>query len=99
MWLRRLVSDIRGKSVLDKPLSLLSDNAGAIALTKNEVVNRRNKHIDLAYHFVRDAVRRGIVNITYLPTTEMTADTLTKPLGRILLEKFVRYMGLVSQGE
>ena len=99
MWLRRLVSDIRGKSVLENPLSLLSDNAGAIALTKNEVVNRRNKHIDLAYHFVRDAVRRGIVNITYLPTTEMTADILTKPLGRILLEKFVEHMGLVKQGE
>ena len=99
IWLRRLVSDILGPQVLNKPMVVWSDNNGAISLTTNEALNRRNKHIDLAYHFVRDAVRRGVVKIVYLPTTEMAADILTKPVGRIVLERLIPYMGLVNQGE
>jgi hypothetical protein len=36
--------------------------------------------------------------ITYIPTLEMVADGLTKPLERIKFEEFKRMMGLVSGG-
>ena len=40
----------------------------------------RTKHIQLRYHFVRDAVIDRIVNIVYCPTKDMVADFLTKIL-------------------
>ena len=99
IWLRRLVGDILGPRITENPLVVWSDNNGAISLTTNEALNRRNKHIDIAYHFVRDAVRRGVVKIVYLPTTEMAADILTKPVGRVILDRLRSSLGLVNQGE
>ncbi|CDF39896.1 unnamed protein product [Chondrus crispus] len=52
------------------------------------------RHIDIMYHFVRDAVQRKLVTLYHCPTTEMPADMLTKPLGRVLFEKFVGTVGL-----
>ena len=106
IWLRRLANDVlrcaptQGIMIKSKdPTPLKSDNQGAIALAQNESINRRNKHIDIAYHFVRDAVKRGEVVLEYVPTTAMVADVFTKPLGRVLFEKFCLGIGLSSKGE
>lgn len=56
-------------------------------LAANESINRRNKHIDITYHYVRDVTNNGEAILGYVPTTEMVADTLNKPLGRIKSEK------------
>ncbi len=77
----------------DPTLPLACDNDGTIAFSQNQTINRRNKHIDIAYHFVRDAIRREIVKLEPRASTEMTADILTKPLGRVLFQKFVGYLG------
>ncbi|CZS94184.1 uncharacterized protein RAG0_04240 [Rhynchosporium agropyri] len=74
------------------------DNQGAIALTKNAYLNERSKHIDIAYHFVRDLAERGRLKVDYIPTDEMVADGMTKPLDRVAFEKFKRQMGLVEEG-
>lgn len=55
-------------------------------------MNRRNKHIDIAFLFLRVAVRRDIVCLNHCPSEEMIADILTKPLGRVLLEKPMQSM-------
>ena len=46
----------------------------------NPVHHEANKHCDLADHFAREQVERGIITISHVPTTEMLADLLTKPL-------------------
>ena len=78
----------------DPTLPLACDNDGTIAFSHNQSINRRNKHIDIAYHFVRDAIRPEVVNLKQCATSEMTADIFTKPLGRVLFQKFVGYLGL-----
>ena len=70
------------------------DNAGTISFTQNESINRRNKHVNVKYYYVRDAIKRGIVSLTHCPTTSMPADILAKALGRILFQKFVELLGL-----
>ena len=42
------------------------------------------KHIALRYDFVREQVCLNTIRIEHLHTTKMTADTLTKPLGKFL---------------
>ena len=63
-----------------EPTVIFEDNQGAIAIAKNPVSHSRTKHIDIKYHYVREAVQSGIVNLKYCPTEEMIADILTKPL-------------------
>ena len=48
-WLKSFVSEIRGGG--EKPLTILCDNQGAIALAKDNKFHARTKHIDLQYHF------------------------------------------------
>jgi len=87
-WVRTLLSELsysNGKS--DESTELSSDNQGAIALAKNPVSHSRVKHIDLGYHFILEAIQNRIIWVQYIPTTEITADSLTKALGREKHEK------------
>ena len=79
-WLRQFLTEL-GHSV-DSAMVLKSDNQGAIALAKNLVSHSRAKHIDLRHHFIRDAIKDKIIWLEYIPTAKITADSLTKALGR-----------------
>ena len=74
---------------------LHSDNQSAIALAKNPMSHARAKHIDIHHHFIRDAIQDKIIWVQYIPTSEMTADSLTKALGREKHEKCTACMGMV----
>ena len=92
-WVRTLLAEwsySNGKL----PTDLFSDNQGAIALTKNPVSHSRAKHIDIRHHFVREAIQDQIIWVQYIPTAEMTADSLTKALGREKHEKCTARMGM-----
>ena len=95
IWLRRLVSNLDLTPALGKePITIMVDNQGAIDLAKNGSVNRRTKHIDVRYHFCRQAVEDKLVTLKYCPTNVMGADVLTKPLGRLKLEELINLFGL-----
>jgi hypothetical protein len=59
------------------------DNMSAIALCKNPVFHDRSKHIDTKYHYIRENVESGKIELEHVSTTDQLADLLTKPLGRI----------------
>src|SRR5579859_7266253 len=67
-----------------------------LALAKNPVAHARAKHIDLRHHFVREAIQDKIIWVQYIPTTEMTADSLTKALRRKKHEKCTARMGMTT---
>ena len=61
-------------------MQIYRDNTGSQNLVKNARINNRSKHIDVAYHNTRDLVKRGRLIVSYVPTADMIADGLTKPL-------------------
>lgn len=63
-------------------VQLFNDNQSAKLLSENNVFHAKSKHIDLKYHFIRDAIKNKSLNLKYLPTEKMVADILTKPLGK-----------------
>jgi hypothetical protein len=64
------------------------DNMSTIALVKNGKSNsNRTRHIAVRFFFVADRVKSKEINIEYMPTGEMLADILTKPLQGALFKK------------
>jgi hypothetical protein len=94
IWLRSFISEIQGKT--KGPLTISCDNQGAIALAKDNKFHGRTKHIDLRYHFIREAVEDGKINVKYVPTDDNVSDIFTKPLPRPKFQRFVELLGLRS---
>ena len=59
---------------------LYSDNQPAIELANNPEHYSKTKHIDIQYHFVREKILEGIIDLNYIPTKEQKADIFTKAL-------------------
>ena len=56
--------------------------------------------MDLADHYVREQVERGTITVTFLATSEMIADIMTKALGETLFSKFATaIVGCTSKGD
>ena len=92
VWLRRLFDDLQAN--LKEPTVVMEDNQGAIAMAKNPVSHHRTKHIDIRYHYVREAVQEGVINLHYCPSEKMVADILTKSLPHGRFETLCLLMGL-----
>jgi hypothetical protein len=72
-----------------------SKNGQATILnSKNPQHHNRNKHIDVRYHFIRKCSQDGLIELAYIPTTEMVADILTKALPQHKYEKHMVGMGM-----
>ena len=96
-WIRTLLAELGySNGNTNVPTDLFSDNQSTIALAKNPVAHARAKHIDLRHHFVWEAIQDKIIWVQYIPTTEMTADSLTKALGREKHEKCAARMGMTT---
>lgn len=70
------------------------DNVSAIFMTEDPLSAKRTKHIDVAYHFVREKVKYGWVKMKSIRGTENPSDIFTKPLGRQLFAKHRDALGV-----
>ena len=64
LWVKSLMSEL---SIELSPIPLFGDNQGAIFLASNPVQEKRIKHIDLHYHFIRDVVHNKQVVLRSSP--------------------------------
>jgi hypothetical protein len=94
IWLRSLFGEMT--KPLETPTPIFCDNQGAKSLAKDNTNHAGTKHIDVQYHFVREAVEANKITIIYTPTDDMLADIFTKPLARPKLDKFCHMLGLRS---
>lgn len=94
VWLRKLLEDF-GEPQLE-PVEISEDNQSCIKFVESERVSRRSKHIETREAYVKELCDQRVLKLVYRPTEEMVADALTKPLGRIKLQKFSSMLGLVA---
>jgi hypothetical protein len=63
------------------PSVLYQDNTSAMALAqKGYSSSEKTRHVNIRFFFVKDTIESGEVKIEYMPTDELLADILTKPL-------------------
>jgi hypothetical protein len=60
--------------------TVFEDNQGAMTLATAPKITPRTKHIGVKYHFFREHIRNGDIELKYVPTAEQQADILTKGL-------------------
>ena len=48
-WMQKLLNDLHARV---RPVKIMEDNQGAIAIAKNPVTHARTKHIDIRFHYV-----------------------------------------------
>lgn len=92
LWICGFLKEIGWPQV--EPMNLNCDNQGAIALAKDNKFHARTKHINIYYHFVREAVDNDKISVNYISSDENVADIFTKALLRAKFSCFVERLGL-----
>jgi len=80
IYTRRLLTHMGGGDYANDPTCITCDNQSAIRFSKESVYHQRSKHVDIRFHFTREAQEAKEVIMQYIPTEENPADMLTKPL-------------------
>nr|GEY62724.1 retrotransposon protein, putative, unclassified [Tanacetum cinerariifolium] len=56
----------------------------------------RSKHIDIIYHFIKEHVDNGVIELYFVNTEYQLADIFTKALGREKIKFLINKLGMRS---
>lgn len=93
LWMKNQLADY-GMSYSKVPI--FCDNTSAIAISQNPVLHSRTKHIDIRYHFIRDHVMKGDIELHFISTDEQLADIFTKPLDETRFKYLISMLGMLN---
>nr|GEW23164.1 Gag-Pol polyprotein [Tanacetum cinerariifolium] len=93
LWMRSQLTDYGFQF---NKIPLYCDNKSAIALCCNNVQHSRTKHIDVRYHFIKEQVENGIVELYFVRTKYQLADIFTKHLPRERFNFLIEKLGMRS---
>ncbi|GKA86863.1 hypothetical protein Tco_0808574 [Tanacetum coccineum] len=75
-------------------IPMYCDSKAAIAILCNPVQHSRTKHIDVRYHFIKEQVEKGIVELFFVGTEYQLADLFTKALSEDRFKYLIRRLGM-----
>lgn len=93
LWMRNQLRDYNQRYT---SVPILCDNSSAITIANNPVLHSRSKHIDIRYHFIRDHVSKGDVELHFIPTDLQLADLFTKPLDEARFKFLIGELGMLT---
>nr|GEZ34759.1 retrovirus-related Pol polyprotein from transposon TNT 1-94 [Tanacetum cinerariifolium] len=73
------------------------DSESEIAISCNPVQHTRTKHIDVRYHFIKDHVEKGTIELYFVGTEYQLADLFTKALLEARFKFLVEKLGMMSR--
>ena len=77
-------------------IHMFYDNTSAIKIAENPVQHSKTKHIDVRYHFIREHVENGSVELHFVLTDKQIADLLTKALNESTFTNMVGELGMLN---
>ncbi|GJU56179.1 hypothetical protein Tco_1229893 [Tanacetum coccineum] len=87
MWIRTQLKDYGFNY---NKIPLYCDSQSAIAISCNPVQHSRTKHIHTRYHFIKEQVKNGIIELFFVRTEYQLADMFTKALPEDRFQYLVR---------
>lgn len=94
VWLGRLLGDLLSQE--PEKVALKVDKKLSIALCQNPIHHDQSKHIDVKYHYIKECVETGKVEVDYVCTEDQLVDILTKSLGRVKFLEMRRKIGVIA---
>nr|GEU74711.1 retrovirus-related Pol polyprotein from transposon TNT 1-94 [Tanacetum cinerariifolium] len=94
LWMRTQLTDYG--FFYDKVL-IYCDSKSAIAISCNPVQHTHTKHIDVRYHFIKDHVEKGTIELYFVGTEYQLADLFTKSLPEARFKFLVEKLGMMSR--
>ncbi|KAJ9546500.1 hypothetical protein OSB04_019043 [Centaurea solstitialis] len=91
LWMR---TQLRDYGYNYNHIPIYCDSKSAIAITCNPVQHTRTKHIDIRYHFIKDHVERGTIELYFVNTEYQLADLFTKPLDEKRFNFLISKLGM-----
>ncbi|GJT95783.1 retrovirus-related pol polyprotein from transposon TNT 1-94 [Tanacetum coccineum] len=91
IWMRTQLLDYGYKY---NRIPMYCDSKSAIAISCNPVQHSKTKHIDIRYHFIKEHVEKGTVEIYFVGTEYQLADLFTKALPKERFEYLVHRIGM-----
>ena len=91
VWMHTLLGEL-GYHL--KPVPICGDNQGSIFIASNPVTEKRSKHIDIRYHYIREVIERKLAELFFIDGDKNPADLLTKNLGSVKFLTFRPEYGL-----
>ena len=95
IWLESLLKEISYPLIL-API-LCCDNLSASALVANHVFHARTKYIEVDVHFIRDRILAKQLDVRFVPSSNQTADCLTKPLSHSRFQFLRDKLGVIAR--
>ncbi|KAJ9561670.1 hypothetical protein OSB04_006830 [Centaurea solstitialis] len=93
LWLRNQLQDY---DIQLSKIPIYCDNTSAIAIANNPVLHSKTKHIEVRYHFIRDHVMNGDIELHFVPTEYQLADLFTKPLDVTRFNMLISELGMLN---
>nr|GEX59919.1 hypothetical protein [Tanacetum cinerariifolium] len=91
MWMRTQLQDYGFNY---NKIPLYCDSQSAIEIACNPVQHSRTKHIHTRYHFIKEQVENGIIELYFVRTEYQLVDMFTKALPEDRFKYFVRRIGM-----
>ncbi|KAJ9547298.1 hypothetical protein OSB04_019841 [Centaurea solstitialis] len=91
IWMRTQLRDYGFK--FDK-IPIYCDSKSAIAISCNPVQHTKTKHIDIRYHFIKDHVEKGTIELYFVNTEFQLADLFTKALDEKRFNFLITKLGM-----
>lgn len=73
---------------------ILVDSSSAKKLAENPEFHKRSKHIDILYHFTRQAIADRKMEVIQIPSKYQLADILTKNVSNLLHKSYIQMASL-----
>ncbi|GJV45763.1 hypothetical protein Tco_1430299 [Tanacetum coccineum] len=93
LWMKSQLTDY---DIIYEKVPIFCDNTSAIAISNNPVLHSRTKHIDIRYHFIRDYIFKGDIELHFIPTQYQLADIFTKPLDEPTFKRLIVELGMLN---
>ncbi|GJT37936.1 hypothetical protein Tco_0937801 [Tanacetum coccineum] len=93
LWMKSQLTDY---DIIYEKVPIFCDNTSAIAISNNPVLHSRTKHIDIRYHFIRDHILKGDIELHFIPTQYQLADIFTKPLDEPTFKILIVDLGMLN---
>ncbi|GJR18697.1 retrovirus-related pol polyprotein from transposon TNT 1-94 [Tanacetum coccineum] len=93
LWMRSQLTDY---GLGFNKIPMYCDNKSAIALSCNNVQHSRSKHIDIRFHFIKEHVENGVIELYFVNTEYQLADIFKKALTRERIEFLINKLGMRS---